>query len=139
MLFRGHSRSSAVLQLDVVHSYLHVMCCYVKVRQGSILQQSSGQQVSSVELTGPILPHCIAGLVRLFTHTSLDGNFTATFGGIHEPTLSFNGLPRCDTDESSPLLMYQQLMPSDVCHMDSLGRQAMRELVRRHGLYTWTC
>jgi len=107
----------------------------VEVRQGSVLQQSSGGQVSSVELTGPILPHCVAGLSRLFTHTS-GGNFTATFGGIHEPTLSFNSLPACDDDKS---VKFQQLIPRDVCHTASLGKHALRDLVCTKGLYTWTC
>jgi len=112
------------------------MYCGVKVRQGSILQQSSGGQVSSVELTGPILPHCIAGLARLFAYTSHNGGFTAMFGGVHDPTLAFNSHPQHDMDISSK---YQHLMPNDVCNMDSLGRQALRELVCTNGLFTWTC
>ena len=106
------------------------------MRQGSVLQQSSGGQVNSVELTGPIMPHCIAGLARLFTHTSR-GDFTATFGAVHEPTLSLNCMSLSD-DMPQPA-DYQHLIPSDVCHVDHLGKQAMRELVCTDRLYTWTC
>jgi len=112
------------------------------VKQGSVLQQCSGGPVSSVELTGPILPHCVAGLARLFAHTSR-GNFTATFGGVHDPTVSFNSLSDCDVSSSllevEQSLKYQQLLPSDVCHTANLGKHAVRELVCANGLYTWTC
>lgn len=95
--------------------------------------------MNSVELTGPILPHCVVGLARLFRHTA-SGNFTATFGGIHEPTLSFNSLPQLDVDsDSHQSIKYQHLLPHDVCHTTSLGKQAVRELVCTDGLYTWTC
>jgi len=109
------------------------------VRQGSVLL-SGGGQASSVELTGPVLPHCVAGLARLFTHAS-DGDFTATFGGVHDPTLAFNGLPHSgdDVDSSPQSPVYDRLMPGDVCHVDRLGRQAVRELVCSGGLFTWTC
>ena len=108
----------------------------MKVRQGSVLQQSSGGQLSSVEVTGPVLPHCVVGLTRLFTQTSR-GSFTATVGGVHDATLSFNCLPQTDVDRSS--LKHQHLLPDDVCHMANPGTQVMRELTCADGLYTWTC
>ena len=111
----------------------------MEVRQGSILQQSSGGQVSSVEVTGPVLPHNVVGLARLFTHVSHGGNFTATVGGVHDATLSFNCLPQDEVDQPSESLNRQYLLPDDVCHSATLGNQAVRELCCVNGLYTWTC
>ena len=113
----------------------------MEVRQGSVLQQSSGGQVNSVELTGPIMPHSVAGLARLFAHTS-HGNFTATFGGVHEPTTSFN-IATADNVEnlSADTVNYHQFIPHDVCHagVTDLGKRALRELVCVDGLYSWSC
>jgi len=81
------------------------------------------------------MPHCIAGLARLFAHTT-HGNFTATFGGVHESTTAFNSLV-CDVglEQSAS---HQHLIPIDVCHHRGFGKQAaVRELVCNSGLYTW--
>jgi len=95
--------------------------------------------VNSVELTGPIMPHCVAGLSRLFAHTTR-GNFTATFGGVHEPTMSFNSVTANSVDSSSGnTVNYQQFIPHDVCRAADLGKQALRELVCIDGLYSWSC
>ena len=111
----------------------------MEVRQGSVLQQSSGGQVGSVEVTGPILPHNMVGLARLFSHVSR-GNFTATVGGVHDASLSFNSLPQDDVDQPSQSVNREHLLPQDVCHAEAtLGHRAVRELSCINGLYTWTC
>lgn len=139
-----HPRSEAYGRLCLWSRMCFIVgccCCCVQVRQGSVLQQSSGAQLNSVEVTGPILPHCIVGLTRLFAHTTR-GNFTATVGGIHDASLAFNCMPSTDTEglqSQLPTARHEHFLPSDVCHLASLGRKALIELTCADGLYTWTC
>ena len=120
--------------------------------------QGSRRQTYSVEILGPILPHAVAGLARLFATTQHDG-FMAT-NSVHEPTIPFNCVRIDDADSplpqplstagnlsiSSPGNFHQSvllpdLVPSSYCdivHTASLGKEAVRELVCANERFTWT-
>jgi len=102
------------------------------------------QQMYTVEATGPVLPHAVAGLSRLFARTS-GGSFTASFA-VHDPTTPLNCIKQSSASgddvnasrQSEVATPNSTRLDSDVCYIGELGKEGIRELVCRQGLYTWT-
>lgn len=106
-----------------------------QVRQGSILRPDSrGQQHSahSVEITGPLMPQSLFGLVQLFSQTQPE--FTATFS-VHEPTVPFNCDLGDDDEQCDGHVTDLETVLGPGVHVASLGQTAVRELTFENGLF----
>ncbi|XP_013421778.1 protein downstream neighbor of son homolog [Lingula anatina] len=111
----------------------------LKVHQGKVRQQAtdgSTNTVFMVEVVGPILPHTLFKLCRLF-ESSQEQQFSAVCH-VHEPTVPFNGIMTVKKSGSLDTVVD----PLDVEHYikdgKNIEKQAIREIACDGLLYSWT-